>query len=69
MKKSDIFNTFNYIGILLLAGVISGYWVVDGTFMSKFMLGFLIFMIVFAMYINYQLNNLTEMDDDTKQGN
>ena len=69
MKKSDIFNTFNYIGILLLAGVISGYWVVDGTFMSKFMLGFLIFMIVFAMYINYQLNNPTEMDDDTKQGN
>jgi len=64
MKKKDIFNTFNYIGVLLLAGIIAGYWIVDNLFMSKFMLGWLIFMIVLAMYINYELNNPLEMSDD-----
>ena len=64
MKKKDIFNVFNYIGVLLLAGIIAGYWIVDDGFISKFMLGWLIFMIVLAMYINYELNNPLEMEDD-----
>ena len=63
MKKTDIFNGFNYMSALFLAIVISGFWTVEDTFINRCILGFLAFMIILAIYINYQLNNPLEMDD------
>jgi amino acid permease len=64
MKKTDIFNTFNYIGVLVVAIIISGYWLVDDLTINKYILGYLVFIVLLAMYINYQLNNPLEMGDD-----
>jgi hypothetical protein len=64
MKTTDIFNVFNYISVIFLAIVIAGYWLADDLLLNKWILGFLGWMIVLAMYINYELNNPLEMGDD-----
>lgn len=64
MKKTDIFNVFNYMSAFFLVILIAGYWIVDDILINGWLLGFLIFMIVFAMYINYELNNPLEMSDN-----
>jgi hypothetical protein len=64
MKTTDIFNVFNYISVIFLAITIAGYWYADDLLLNKWILGFLGYMIVLAMYIYYEINNPLEMGDD-----